>query len=195
MKECPRRILVFNDINVDKILKTQYVKSKTKTNREIIDSKNKKAICFLDCFNKKIKYLGNMYDLAGKEMPSKSIKPCWWCRHTFDTHPLGCPLKYQDDIFHCEGNFCSFPCVKSFIRDQKSNTRYKNSFGLTSLLYIKLFDSNKNIPFASHWKTLIDYGGFLSIQEFRQLFGDVEYVDTVNTKIYCASQFFSQTNT
>lgn len=120
-------------------------------------------------------------------------KSCWWCRHTFGTMPLGCPLKYNKEneayfrkmkesntetaledsnYFECEGIFCSFECVKAYIIEQIKLTpdgTYHQSLSLLTMMN-KLIngDDAKIISPAGSWKLLNSYGGHLSIEEFRE---------------------------
>lgn len=80
--------------------------------------------------------------------------------------------RYQSD-----GVFCHFCCIKAFIEDNKHIPMYKNSTSLLSKLYADL-TGNKLISFdsAPHWRLLREYGGHMSIEEFRKTFTNVEYV-------------------
>lgn len=88
--------------------------------------------------------------------------PCRKCHHSFDTHPIGCPIKYiphisnkndpkrlkieqflkdnnfdtsYTDYFEIEHIFCSFPCVKSYILTKLSisPSSYRYTNALTYL--------------------------------------------------------------
>ena len=78
-----------------------------------------------------------------------------------------------------DGVFCSFNCTKAFIIDNKSDHLYSNSINLLNKIYVDLFPdivSNQHsfhIPAAPHWRLLRDYGGHLSIDEFRQSFFNI----------------------
>lgn len=114
-----------------------------------------------------------------------------------DSKPAEVPFNNSNiikDLFDVEGIFCSFCCVKSFIHDQKS-TRYKNSYGLLTLLYSKVFGKPQYIPFAPDWKTLKKWGGFLTIEEFRASFGNTMFIQTVNTKMFSSSQLYFECKT
>jgi hypothetical protein len=177
----------------------------------------------------------NMVDVLNNgPLPSSTNKPCWWCRHTFYTRPIGCPLKYihdkppglerdrivekfekadlptdgKVDFFETEGYFCSLPCCKGYILDQKGYIRYKESLGLLYMMCKILYGSNwkttatvieddgkaasEDIPAAPSWKLLKEYGGHLSIQEFRASFGKFKYDESVCTRrpyLFCSSQY------
>lgn len=195
--------------------------------------KSKRAMWFLDSHKTKAKYWVSMIDVTQSEsttkteggiigsLPSHTSKPCWWCRHTFATKVLGCPIKYNPcklnsvertrveqkfrksklpttsfDFFETEGIFCSFPCIKAYILSHNLNSRYKESSTLLSLLYLKLTGSSISyIPPAPSWKVLIEYGGHLNIKEYRATFGKLEYTETVSIRrpyMFCSSKYIEE---
>ncbi len=148
---------------------------------------------------------------------------CYWCRHPFDSRPIGCPIKFisnkavkkyysevskdnytikenitnykknmldtqksfvfiplnnssqinidKKEFYSSDGIFCSFNCCKAFIKDNKHNVLYEHSEFLLSKLYFDMFGV-KNIVInpAPHWRLLIEYGGNLTINQFRDNF-------------------------
>ena len=165
---------------------------------------------------------------------------CYWCRHSFTSYPIGCPIKYvsnkatkkyhsevtkdtyvikenitsekskriqnmkytpfifdlikdknldqkyeikNDEYYFTDGVFCSFNCIKSFVKDNSHNTLYQYS----EMLLTKLFNyimklENKNIDLnkisiipAPHWRQLQAYGGHLSIDKFRENFNKITF--------------------
>lgn len=127
-------------------------------------------------------------DLSSKNGPkivcnfvSTSNLHCWWCRHKIssDVQVLGCPIKYANDMFTCEGAFCSFNCMKAFIEDiNNCNVKYRESTGLILLMYSKCFHtqiSYSTISCAPHWSLLSDYGGNMSIEQFQHEFQRIQY--------------------
>lgn len=76
-----------------------------------------------------------------------------------------------------DGVFCSFNCCLAFINDNKKNPLYNLS---TTLLLKICKECNPNkkitkiIP-AGSWRLLQEYGGYLTISEFRKSFDTVEY--------------------
>lgn len=218
-----RSLLVLKNVNAAQILavhhssniETEEIPETTlKVEKEIeigdlLKEKSSKFIHFLDTHKDHIKYWIIMADAQGV-LPLHTTKPCWWCRHSFDTHPLGCPLRYfphkkegqeqelldakfkelnynaeTNDYFETEGIFCSFPCIKAYIMDNlscKANSRYKDSLTLLTLLYTKFFGKIITIPTAPSWKVSADYGGHLTPKEYRSTFGKLVYGETVNIK-------------
>lgn len=171
---------------------------------DIIKEKSKSYITYIDPNKSRIKLWCNMYDITLQIfLPLSTDLPCWWCRDSFKTPPLGLPLFYHvenarnknrfqaliksrnlppdiKDFFETEGIFCSFPCCKKYIIE--GGVRYKNSSTLLTLLYLLIYGVIVNIEPADTWKVLKRWGGHLTIEEYRSSFGKIEYVMTPNIK-------------
>lgn len=181
---------------------------------ELMHEKNKrvkKHTFILDSSKNKIKYWINMYDLTTNcLLPRYTKLPCWFCRETFTTHPMGCPIEYhatdvngklrklcQDnnihvdkddplDYFETEGIFDTGPCIKAYIITQLSITKspiYKRALGHLTLMCQKFFgDDITDVPVADTWKIGINSGGHLTAQERRAAVGKLVYNETVNVR-------------
>ena len=171
---------------------------------QLLNEKSKRAYYFLDTHKTQNKYWCNMIDVLNNgPLPSSTSKPCWWCRHSFNSRPIGCPTSYYPcssdcvdtarvkekledaglptdtlDFFETDGMFCSFPCVKAYILDKGAKAKYKNSAGLLSLLFKLVHGMYMEIPRAPSWMVLKAYGGHLTILEFRATFGKLAYEET-----------------
>lgn len=193
--------LVFDGINyLDLINSRSILKEEVTTIQEI--NLKKRYFYFFDVYKQKNKFSVNMIDYLNGPLPLNTTKACWWCTHSFDTCPIGIPIFYHQsnkkteqifknlnlnstdgtEHFETEGIFCSFPCAKSYIIDQKFTSKYKNSTVLLSLLYKYIKGSVSDIPLAPSWKLLKKFGGEMSITEFRNSFGEFEYIDCQNIK-------------
>lgn len=113
--------------------------------------KNKRSMLFTDQHKNQSRMYANMIDITQSgPLPRSTSKPCWWCRHSFNTLPVGCPIKYHPpthinaidksrfvehlssmnispvdnstDFFETEGLFCSLSCTKAYILDQLAKT-------------------------------------------------------------------------
>jgi hypothetical protein len=71
-------------------------------------------------------------------------------------------FKVINEQYETDGLFCSLNCCLAFIKDNKHDIRYNHS---EVLLYKNL---KQTIVPAPHWRTLIEYGGTLTIKEFRK---------------------------
>lgn len=166
-------------------------------------------ISFIDEFKNIRKMTVILFDYVTKEqLPIQTSIKCYWCRNEFKTIPLGCPIKYitnkkqvkyysyniKDNItiklpqsdnnnnyYYTKGIFCSFNCCKSFIKDNLHNNIYKESLQLLYLLYKDIFNIYPSkIDNAPSWELLIEYGGTLSIEKFRESFNNITYIDVTN---------------
>jgi hypothetical protein len=93
---------------------------------------------------------------------------CLWCKHNFETPAVELPEDYYNDTFFCSGNFCSWNCVKAFNIDLNDTTTWKRE-SLLNLMYYKTYGIFKEIIPAPSWLMLEDFGGIMSIKEFRHL--------------------------
>jgi hypothetical protein len=99
---------------------------------------------------------------------SKSNTHCYFCRQSFEDHPIGHPIKIGKKKYIVEGVFCSFNCIMAFQQEQNS-VRYRESSIHFHTLYRELFGKRVDILPSKSWKLLQDYGGELNIQQWRNL--------------------------
>ena len=90
---------------------------------------------------------------------------CWWCKNAFDAPAVGLPELYFENKFYCIGHFCSYNCALSYNIDINENVWKRTS--LLNLLYYNTYDTNIAITAAPDWKQLKEYGGNLTIEDFR----------------------------
>lgn len=102
-----------------------------------------------------------------------SIK-CFWCRHSFDNLPCTCPIQYDKvhNRYETDGVFCSYHCIVAYIYDSPNNIRYRDSLHLLMHMHEQTFGfyPKTNINPAPSWQLLEDYGGHMTIQQFRDSF-------------------------
>lgn len=110
--------------------------------------------------------------LHKSKWPVNSDYCCYWCSHKFTNVPVYIPTKYEDEVFHVYGNFCSFNCALSYNYNSQ-NYKFSEQSSLLHLLYKKMFGEFKNIKYAPPKESLKMYGGKLSIDEYRKNFDDL----------------------
>lgn len=139
----------------------------TKTNY----TTNKKQSITSKKNNKYIKILSDY-----KIIPKQTDVLCWWCCHKFDGIPRFMPTKYDPvrQRFRVTGNFCSWPCVRSYMEDEKRIT-HTLLLKLVWIIHGKRYDINKAPPRSA----LKAFGGKMTIDEFRNNDPNVYY--EVNT--------------
>ena len=76
----------------------------------------------------------------------------------------------KKEYYVTDGIFCSFNCAYAFIQNNQGNPEYNLSKSLLIAMYEKLFGIDFAIFPAPDWRLLTQYGGHLSIDEFREQF-------------------------
>ncbi len=102
------------------------------------------------------------------QWPEKTNILCTWCCHRFDNIPCGIPEKLKNGKFYLTDCFCSFNCCASEIF---YNVGYKKweKYALLNLLYQKYTGKfGENVELALSKKLLTDFGGYMTISEFRK---------------------------
>jgi hypothetical protein len=182
----------------------------------------KEVISFLDDSKRTYQCNISMIDFLSGFDTEKLRYRCYWCRNTYNTSSIGCPIRYisskaiksyhsevskdnyiikeqitrnkrkyiennnkyvktdtvidKKEYFETDGVFCSFNCCKAFIEDNKHNNLYINSNILLVKMYNDMFGKNINyITPAAHWRLLKEYGGYMTITEFRENFNKASY--------------------
>lgn len=94
---------------------------------------------------------------------------CWWCCHEFNTTPLALPYKYDDrrNTFYTTGNFCSWSCIKSFAIDKYGLSKGGLICGNIVMMRRKKYNKIGPIQKAPSRFRLKEFGGDLTIEEFR----------------------------
>jgi len=102
---------------------------------------------------------------------------CWWCKHSFITPNVILPEQYFEGTFYCIGNFCSYNCTKAYNNDLNDVSIWKRE-SLINLMYYMTYNTVKKIDPSPSWLILKDFGGFMSINEFRKNFetNNSEYI-------------------
>lgn len=83
----------------------------------------------------------------------------------------------ENGYYILDGIFCSFNCCMAYIEDNSELSLFKNSHTLLLKFYNDIFSDNlKEIDPAPHWKKLVEYGGELTIDQFRNNFSKIDYI-------------------
>lgn len=84
------------------------------------------------------------------------------------------------NYYETDGIFCSFNCCIAYIDapENKLNPLYRYSESLLLKIYEDLTgEIASEIMPAPHWRTLTDFGGHLTVEQFRESFNKISYVD------------------
>lgn len=84
------------------------------------------------------------------------------------------------EFYTTEGIFCSFNCCLAYINLNKHNPIYTLSKTYLITIFETLFKQEFNVVEAPSWKLLKNYGGNLSVDEFRENFYKIEITDSNN---------------
>ena len=230
-RKSKKYIFTLKNINTEKV-DTKYgitIISNIETNNErpnnttnlteLADISNSiEIVSFIDETKRMYQCNVSMIDFTTKQNCKFLNYNCYWCRHPFNTTPIGCPIKYvstnvvksyyseiskdtytikeniskmkkkiisdnestkyfldinEKEYYDTDGIFCSFNCCKAFIKENKHNILYENSENLLIKLYNDInncCEPNIIINCAPSWRLLREYGGPLSIHQFRDNF-------------------------
>jgi len=122
---------------------------------------------------KVMKFFKDSFD-SGNEILISNYR-CYNCNHKFPNKPFFLPIDYSPELdrYRVSGNFCSPNCVKAYAFNSKI---YCNQVHLVSLMYRKLYGSGTIIKPAPPIQCLKEYGGNMTIEEYRLSFNtNVEY--------------------
>ena len=105
-----------------------------------------------------------------KKWPSKSNIKCLWCCNNFENYPCALPIKLKMKTFYVFGNFCSKECVAAYNFDtnENSNVIWDRYVSLNYLYSLIENEPDLKINLAPPRLCLNDFGGYLSIKEFRE---------------------------
>ena len=96
------------------------------------------------------------------------------------------------DYYITDGIFCSFNCAIAYINEHSNNPMYNNSKMLLLNIFNKIYNRLDVIIPAPHWRTLKEYGGNKSIEQFRKCFNKIDWKSYGNTII--DNRMFSSTS-
>lgn len=123
--------------------------------------------------------------------PRSTTKKCHNCSYGFDGIPVPLPMHKDElrNIYYCTGNFCSWQCSKAFNLRETPSAGRGNRNMFISILAFKTWDKilKREPGFQKKLKTYCDYkidparprtslqdfGGDLTIEEYREGFSGV----------------------
>jgi len=121
----------------------------------------------------------------------KQSKRCWHCCYQLEdqARPIPFPKSYDEKrrTFEVFGSFCSFACVGAYSRDRGRLCPGRQSGIAIFELYKQLTGSTHPPPIAPPRELLDEFGGHLSIDEFRNLSGAERDIVAVPVNLYYKS--------
>jgi hypothetical protein len=107
---------------------------------------------------------------ASITIPDKTNIKCWNCTHNFDGPPCFIPDNFINGFFYVFGCFCSFNCAATYNLEILNDSRSKTRYSFILLLFHKIFGKNQSLNYAPKKEMLEDYGGEMTIKEYRDSF-------------------------
>lgn len=100
--------------------------------------------------------------------PSTTEVHCFWCTHCFEGTPSFLPVKEETSVYHVYGNFCTPQCALAYLlyEHMDSHVRWERM----ALLH-RMYRSVGRLYPAPPRESLTTYGGYYSIEKFRELIG------------------------
>ena len=161
---------------------------------DVIVGKESNVFTFLDPEKKSKRWMITMIEsMKQTKLPETLTAPikCWWCHMHFTQNPLGCPIKHitpsesksyyshsskkdtsitrkdkELGYYLTKGYFCSWGCLLSYGESVKNSQDFHESIQLIYMMFYENGGSGQITP-APHYTLLQDYGGPLSIEEYR----------------------------
>ena len=192
--------VVFNKKEIDNNYNTQNftfgnlcieVHDKEQEKKEIDIFKNKNKECEIiissdeedTCEDKSTANIKRLYFVNNNELKNNNIR-CYNCHYTFNNIPFYLPIDYCQKLnrYKLFGNFCSPNCVKSYCLNNKT---FESKSYLVGQFYRKLFGATFKINPAPSIFCLKEYGGDLTIEEYRRFsYKNNKYIiSNINSKI------------
>lgn len=157
MAESKKRNFVLKGINIDDVNAKYNLVIISNLQKEVKDEENKTkisevvfneiehSISFLDENKKELKCIATMLNLINNiSLPDNTDIKCFWCKHNFDTKPIGCPIKYVNPII--EKSYISHITKdKYYMRENVTNSKLMDIEGSTeNNIELSLVNSNKS---------------------------------------------------
>ena len=169
-------IITHLPININEIDNTQhitnndiFIKSELYYNESDTNEFNIKSLTISESENISISVNNNFNKINVYNIEFTENTKCWWCKHKFTSPRLSLPEQYYNETFYCTGNYCSWECMKAYNIDINDNFIWKRE-SLINLMYYLTYGAYKEIKPAPSWLILKDFGGNLSIIDFRKHF-------------------------
>lgn len=158
---------VMNEESDDIFIKSEYHNSHDESEIKILKKKVEELKNSLSKYEKNTKPSIILCDSGSK---------CWWDKHYFNTPALEMPENYINGIFNCSGKYCSWECMMAYNIDINDENVSKRA-SLIHMMHKKTYGYCRIIKPASSWKILSDFGGSISIDDFRLNLtsNDIEY--------------------
>jgi hypothetical protein len=101
-----------------------------------------------------------------QEYQSHKINKCWNCSYDVQGEIYSYPINYHNNLFHMNGNFCSYECAARYIYEKFADQDFWDKYYLLNF-YVNLRGiSHRKVNIPCSKLRLIDYGGNLTKDEY-----------------------------
>lgn len=105
------------------------------------------------------------------------VDKCWNCVQEIK-NLIGYPLSYDNNVFHCYGDFCSYGCCSRYIIDNYNNQELWNKLHLLNVMYNKTHKTtNMKVDPCPDRRLLKIFGGKMTIEEYHNNNNKHNYYD------------------
>lgn len=109
-----------------------------------------------------------------QKLPERTDIACYWCCHSFATHPCAIPRHIMDEVWYMYGNFCSPECAAAYLFKERIDNHVQwERYALLNCLYADDAELKPNTPSgirpAPPREILRMFGGTMDINEYRAL--------------------------
>ena len=109
-----------------------------------------------------------------QKLPEKTDIACYWCCHSFTSHPCAIPRHIMDEVWYMYGNFCSPECATAYLFKERIDNHVQwERYALLNCLYSDDADVKSNSPSgirpAPPREIIRMFGGTMDISEYRAL--------------------------
>jgi hypothetical protein len=163
--DIPKDDVCYQCVNYEKIINKLKSKIETLEHREKDGISNK-------FYHNKLSFIS--FENGKKMKIKKTSMRCWWDTFPFQTLPCFLPEFYHKQSYYIRGCFCSFNCALAYNLYYLNDGKIHERKALVYKLYRELCGLTLNddiiIKEAPPRELLKDYGGKLSIEDFRKKF-------------------------
>jgi hypothetical protein len=109
-----------------------------------------------------------------QKLPEHTDIACYWCCHSFTSHPCAIPRHIMDEVWYMYGNFCSPECATAYLFKERIDNHVQwERYALLNCLYADDAEIKSNastgIRPAPPREILRMFGGTMDISEYRAL--------------------------
>jgi hypothetical protein len=93
---------------------------------------------------------------------------CWNCFHDINSNKKSIPLYYENGVFYIYGYFCTNGCCLRYISETFKNNELWSKYEIFQFYNREIYGENINIKLPPSKFSLKEFGGNLTIEEYRK---------------------------